>query len=334
VLLFTAVPERHRWIITEVPTFLLGSFAKLPYLIETLTAVLIDAPGNKAPVIPNLWRYAVLLAGVAAPAAPALRSPRAAAITALAALAVVLEFSAYLVVLPEAYVSLHGFLPVAPFIALAAWAVPAVWRERRHPQLAIAISAAVYAALMCAVIFVVLVKPDGQTPVGLEWGSRYLFTLYPVGAVLALAGVRELYRAASSGSLKAVVAGMAAALLLCGVLLEARGVWTLVQSRRLVATWQAALRDGPPVVTDVWWLPANMAPLFIDHEMHCVRPGDLREWLLLAAQRGVHEFTFASFGGLDVDGIAPAGVAVSSAGTREVSGLRLTRVRVEPAAGG
>lgn len=334
VLLFTAVPERHRWIITEVPNFVLGSFAKLPYLIETLTAVLVDAPGNKAPVIPDLWRYAVLLACVAALSAPLLRSPRAAAITGLAALVVVLEFSAYLVVLPEAYVSLHGFLPVAPFILLAAYAFPAVWRERRHAQLAIAVTAALYACLVCAVIFVVLVTPEGEAPVGVEWGSRYLFTLYPIGAVLALAGVRELRRTASSALLGAAVTGAAAALLLCGVLLEARGVWTLVQSRRLVATWQAALRDGPPVLTDVWWLPANMAPLFISHEMHCVRQTELSAWLSLAVRQGVHEFTFANFRGLDTDAIAQAGLVVSSEGTREVSGLRLTRVRIGPAAGG
>jgi hypothetical protein len=334
VLLFTALPERHRWIITEVPNFVLGSFAKLPYLIETLTAVLVDAPGNQAPVIPDLWRYAVLLACVAALSAPALRSPRAAAITLLAALVVVLEFSAYLVVLPEAYVSLHGFLPVAPFIVLAGGAFPSVWRARRHAQLAIAVTAAVYACLVCAVIFVFLVKPEGETPVGLEWGSRYLFTLYPIGALLALAGVRELRRTAASAPLRAALTGAAAALLVCGVLLEGRGVWTLVQSRRLVATWQAALRDGPPVVTDVWWLPANMAPLFISHEMHCVRPGELGEWLPLAVRSGVHEFTYANFRGLDTDAIARVGVAVSSEGMREVSGLRLTRIRIAPAAGG
>lgn len=334
VLLFAAVPERHRWIITEVPHFVLSSFAKLPYLIETLTAVLVDAPGNKAPVIPDLWRYALLLACLAALAAPALRSPRAAAITGLAGLVVMLEFSAYLVVLPEAYVSLHGFLPVAPFILLAAWAFPAVWRQRRHAQLAIAVTAAVYAGLMCAVILVFLVMPDGRTPVGLEWGNRYLFTLYPIAAVLALAGVRELHRAASSAAVRMTIIGGAAALLLCGALLEARGVWTLVQSRRLVATWQAALRDGPPVLTDVWWLPANMAPLFISHAMHCVRPSELNQWLALAARQDVHEFTFANFRGLDSAAIAEAGRTVSVDGTRVVSGLRLTRVRIGPAAGG
>jgi hypothetical protein len=334
VLLFSAVPERHRWIITEVPSFVLDSFAKLRYLIETLTVVLVDAPGNKAPVIPDPWRYAVLLACVAALVAPLLRSPRAAAVTLLAGVAVVLEFSAYLVVLPEAYVSLHGFLPVAPFIVLAAGAFPSVWRERRHAQLAIAVTAAIYAGLVCAAIFVFLVKPGGQTPVGLEWGNRYLFTLYPIGAVLALAGVRELHRTGSSAPLRVAVTGAAAALLLCGALLEARGVWTLVQSRRLVATWQAALRDEPPVLTDVWWLPANMAPLFISHEMHCVRQGELRQWLPLAVRQGVHEFTFANFRGLDSDAIAQAGLAVSVEGTREVSGLRLTRVRIGPAAGG
>jgi hypothetical protein len=101
----------------------------------------------------------------------------------------------------------------------------------------------------------------------------------------------------------------------------------LVEGRRLVATWQAALRGGPPVVTDVWWLPAAMAPLFISHELQCVRQADdLGEWVDVAAQHGVDTVVFASFRPLGRDIRAP-GYDVSSEGEQIVSGLHLTRLR-------
>lgn len=332
VLLFTeVVPERHRWMLTVLPSYLSGSIGKLPYLAETLTAVAVDAPGNNAPVIPDLWRYGLLAACGAAVFAPLLRSMRREALTVLAALAVLLEFSIYLVVRPEPYISLHGFVPIAPFVVLAGYALPSAWRERRPAQLAVASAAVVYAVLAFAAIFVFLVRPDGVIPTGLEWGNRYLFSLYPLGSVLALAGLAE-YRCSGRPLLvKQVVTVAAAALLLCGVLLEARGAWMLVQSRRLVAAWQTALRDGPPVVTDVWWLPAAMAPLFIEHEVHCVPHGGLGEWFPVAQQRGVHTFTFASFRFLDAGQIDHAGVEVTAEGEQEVSGLHLTRLRIAPA---
>jgi hypothetical protein len=106
----------------------------------------------------------------------------------------------------------------------------------------------------------------------------------------------------------------------------------LVESRRLVAQWQSALRDGPPVVTDVWWLPAAMAPLFISHEMHCVRPGgDFAQWIPLAVEHGIDTFTFASFHRLPAAHMQSPGFALVADSEQLVSGLRLTRVRVVPA---
>ena len=331
LLVADVIPERHTWILTVLPSYLSGSVGKLPYLVETLTAVAADVPGNNAPVIPDLWRYGLLAACVAALCAPLAGSRRREALALLAALAILLEFSVYLVVRPEPYISLHGFLPIAPFIALAGYALPQARRERRPAQLAVASAAVVYAVLAFAAIFVFLVRPDGLMPTGLEWGNRYLFTLYPLGTVLALAGLAECRRSERPPFLKQAITVAGAALLLCGVLLEARGVWMLVQSRRLVTAWQTALRDGPPVVTDVWWLPAAMAPLFVEHEVHCVRHGDLGRWFPIAQQRGVQTFIFAGFRSLRPDQIDRSGVEVAVEGEQEVSGLRLTRLRVSPA---
>ena len=332
-LLFTeAIPERHRWILASLPTFLTGAIAKLPHLAETLTAVLVDSAGNQAPVIPHLWRYGVLTACWGVALASLLRSWRREAIVLLAALAVILEFSVYLIVRPQAYVSLHGFLPIAPVIVLAPYVVAPVWRQRRHVQVALVVAAAAYAVLAFTAVLVFVVHSDGVMPTGLEWGNRYLFALYPVGTILALGALHEYRRSTRPPLLKRAVTLAAAGLLACGLLLQVRGVWTLVETRRLVTAWQSALRDEPPVMTNVWWLPAAMAPLFISHEMHCVRRvRDLGAWLPVALEHGVDTFTFASFRALDTDRIPHAGFAVESAGERVVSGLHLTRVRIAPA---
>jgi hypothetical protein len=326
------LPERHRWILTVLPTYLSGSIARLPYVAEILTAILIDNRGNQAPIVPHLWRYLMLAACFAVAGASLLRSRRWEALLLLAALVALLEFSLYLIVRPEAYVSLHGFLPIAPFLVFAVYIRGPAWRERRRDQLAVVITAAAYGALVYAAIFVFLVGPDGIVPSGLEWGNRYLLSLYPLGTVLALAALDEYRRSARPVLLKHTVVVLAAGLLLCGVLLQARGVWTLIESRRLVSTWQAALHDGPPVVTDVWWLPAAMAPLFITHPVHCVRhDADLATWYPIALRHGAETFTFASFRPVDVSRLPHDGFEVEAAAPEVVAGLHLTRVRIAPA---
>src|SRR4029453_455689 len=115
---------------------------------------------------------------------------------------------------------------------------------RRYRQLAVALAGAMYAVLALAAIFIFQVSGDGVLPTGLEWGNRYLFTLYPIGIVLALAALYEYRRSARPPWLKRAVVGAGVVLGLCGRLLEARGIWILVESRRLVTTWQTACVGG------------------------------------------------------------------------------------------
>jgi hypothetical protein len=74
-----------------------------------------------------------------------------------------------------------------------------------------------------------------------------------------------------------------------------------------------SLRAGPPVVTDVWWLPAAMAPLFIDHELQCIRHArDLGEWFTVAAQHGLDSVTIATFRPFDSAAIEAPGFDVET----------------------
>jgi hypothetical protein len=330
-LVAAGLPERHRWILTQVPHYLAQSVAKLPHLGETAADVLVEARGNQAPLPPEFLRAAMLAACGAVAAAPFIRSRRIEAVALIAALLLVLEYSVQLLIRPEAYVSLHGLVPAAPVLVFAPYAIVAAWRRRQPAQVAIVTATTVYALLAFAAVFVFVVTADGTLPTGLEWGNRYLLLLYPLGIALALAGVREIAASHRPVLLKRGVITIASAMMLCGVLLEARGIWTLVQTRRLVATWQAALGEEPPVVTDVWWLPAAMAPLFVRHPVECVRPAnDLPIWLSGAQAHGVETFTFASFHPFDPSTGAAAGLALERESERVVEGLHLTRVRIGP----
>ena len=90
-----------------------------------------------------------------------------------------------------------------------------------------------------------------------------------------------------------------------------------------------------PVVTDVWWLPASMAPFFSAHPMYCVlRPDELVAWYPSALAHGVDGFVFASFHELDAARFTSRDVHVEDTGHAVVSGLRVTRFRFAPARAG
>jgi hypothetical protein len=316
------IPFRHLWALSEWPAYLRSAIAKLPHLSDALVALLIDAPGNSAPELPAWTRSAAALAFGAAAAAPFLpgrvRNP-----VGIVASAAALVFSAVLASHPAPYMSVHGLLPVAPFLILAAWAMPGALRSSRGDRRFIAYLTVLYLLLGVALQFIFTIDADGRYRTGLEWGNRYLMLLYPLGTVLALAGVAE-WRRTIDGARRRLVTGIAAALLLCGVQSELRGLWVLHGSRALVAEWQAAVAQHGPVVSDIWWLPAAMAPYFATEPMFCVRDrAELAEWIDLAAAHGVETFTVATFRDL-----APPVATAADAGRVAVPGLRVTRYRL------
>ncbi|MDX2170743.1 MAG: hypothetical protein SF182_26975 [Deltaproteobacteria bacterium] len=316
------IPFRHVWALSELPDYLRGAVAKLPHLRAALVALLIDAPGNSAPALPEWTRAVAALAFGAAAAAPFLPG-RARNAVGVAACSVALVFSATLASHPAPYMSVHGLLPVAPFLILAAWALPDALRSRRVDRRFVACLTVLYLVCGTALQFIFTIDAEGRYRTGLEWGNRYLMLLYPLGTVLALAGITA-WRRATDGALRQLVTGLAVALLLCGVQSGLRGLWVLYGSRTLVAEWQAAVARHGPLVSDIWWLPAAMAPHFANEPMFCVRDrAELAEWIELAAAHGVETFTVATFRDL-----APPAAAAADAGRVPVAGLRVTRYRL------
>jgi hypothetical protein len=101
---------------------------------------------------------------------------------------------------------------------------------------------------------------------GIVWGPRYFLTVVPLAAMLSLLAASEVVEAAGSARRAAVL--LMASVMAVSIAFEIYGLSLL--RRKLVATASLAgvLRREPSVlVTDVFWLPEEMAQLFFEKEI-------------------------------------------------------------------
>jgi hypothetical protein len=129
---------------------------------------------------------------------------------------------------------------------------------------------------------------------GIVWGPRYFLTVLPLATIVALSAARDLRDAAGTMPRMTVVLTTAAVAL--SMAFEARGLALL--HRKLVATAGLAdlLRHEPPVlVTDVFWLPEEMAQLFFEKAILMpANARDLAEVIASMRAHGVTEFSYVT----------------------------------------
>jgi hypothetical protein len=213
-------------------------------------------------------------------------------------------------------------------MVLGAYVVPYAWRERRYPLLVLVGSALFYLLIGFAVLLSFWIQWDGTFRAGLDGGVRYMLTLYPIGAVLSVIGLHLFRRSDRHWFVKSAVTAMVSIMWLVGVLYQLRGVQMVYFTRQQITRWESALPAQGPIVTDLWWLPAWVAPFFTAHEMYCVRgPGGVADWVVAARARGVDTFTYASFTPID-PGPLPAGPGLGAEAYHFAEGLHVTRFRL------
>jgi hypothetical protein len=329
VALFAFVLTPRHWESEPLHQGLLAyTLGKSPALPRAATAVFVNSAGHQAPIVGWHWELLVLLGFLALLVAGALRDRAVHLALLIPGVLICVAFSLVLLFSPEPYISLHGFVPIAPYVALASYGAVFAWRHGPPPLSLVAATGAFYLALGFAAIFTFFVKRDGGYLTGLEWGTRNLLTLYPIAAVLALVGV-ESFRGAPRRPRANEAAAVVAATVLIALSFQVRGAQMLVASHRLVADWQAALPEDEPIFTDVWWLPAAMAPFFVDHPVLCARAAsDVGRWIPAARRHGIERFTFASLTPIPDDSFGVDGTAASREGERVVSGLHVKRFRI------
>ncbi|HET6313129.1 MAG TPA: hypothetical protein VFH60_04785, partial [Chloroflexia bacterium] len=207
----------------------------------------------------------------------------------------------------ELYYNLHGFLLASPFVALALWPTRQVptgpgadvgGRPPLTPHAWLQTVTLLYVGLHAFIICVL----SGLGPISRhEWGQRYLLPAYPALVVLSLLAVfriADAYRGRRWTLHRGTLVPACSALVLIGVLLSVRGYAATITERRQVVAWQALAGTLPgrePLVTDVWWLPLNLAPVFYTRPI-MLAEGDERlgEWARQMQAKGVTTFGLMS----------------------------------------
>jgi len=333
-----AVPARQQHFITAVPARMMHLARVFPHLPRSVVSVLVNTGRNEGPVLDPTWVAVACVGVLLCLLAPFLRAVRIEATVIVPALLIVLAYSASVAFLGQRYRSLHGIFPVAPFMVVGFYALPEAWRRHDAALLALSSFAALYLVIGCTAIFMFYLDAEAGLLTGLEWGQRYILALYPVLTILSIVALYAYQESSRPAWLKRYFVVMVGAMMIIGVQQEVRGSGMMRFNREAFASWDQALRTDGPLVTDVWWLPTALAPLFLAKEMSYVqRPLELTEWVSLAAAQGIPEFTFVSLVPLGDAQLYEAGVRRVPQESRAVFGLHLTRldmvsVRTPPAA--
>lgn len=249
----------------------------------------------------------------------------------------------------EQYYNLHGFLLASPFVALALWPtgdkIAQPHGKKNHsitPQGWLRAVTLLYIGVHALVISVL----SGLGPISRhEWGQRYLLPAYPALVVLALPAVSRIL--AEIGKRKdgevesrgarawAIPLGAVVALSLVGILLSMRGYLAMRDERGRVAAWQNLAHMLPgrePLVTDIWWLPLNLAPDFYTRPI-MLAEGDarLREWATQMQAQGVTHFALMTNNPATLSGAwlqASPNVHPETAQPLQASGMWLQRYTI------
>jgi hypothetical protein len=268
---------------------------------EGVLSVLINDSASEGAAIPLRWAAAALAAVALCFLAPFMPRAYLEGPALLLGLSGVIAFAVMLLT-KGSYRSLHGLLPIAPYCVMAMYALRLAWRSRRPALLRLAVVTLVYLVLGAVALFISFVDEWGHMVTGLEWGQRYLLPLYPLFAVLALIAAADYWRSQRPRLLRVVTLSLVAVTMGLGVYFQVRGLEMLRSNLQAFSNWESALRKGGPVFTDVWWLPAALADLFVSHEVFYARKREeIEEWVELAKPHKVRRFQFVGRDGINYD---------------------------------
>lgn len=293
VLVWLAFPWHRRGFLQESLVVREGIWF-LRRLPNALTEIFISTSRDEGPPLHKVLARLTLCGVAAAVLAAFVRRRRTESILLFSGLAVVLAFSATVAFMSEPYRALHGIVPVAPYVAVASYALVRAWRTRERPLLMLSLVAALYLLFGVGAILTFYVGRGGLLST-LEWGQRYVLTLFPLLAILAVIAFWEFWESPRPIAQRRAFASLFGVLVFVGLQIQARGLEMLYENRQILAHWDAALRVSAPVVTDLWWLPTAVPERFTTSEMFVLgdRAG-LGEWVAVARRHGMQGFTFAS----------------------------------------
>jgi hypothetical protein len=195
------------------------------------------------------------------------------------ALAASLLPAAYFLLTPTPYRAAHGLLFSTPWALLGLSRLPETWREPdprlRTLSLTVVLGLAGYTLVM-------LVFRASSPHGGLEWGARFALLFYPLLAILAGWQMAHTRR-------DLLLLGL---FVILGIGFQVRGVATIYHDKQVSQASNQVLLSAPEVqvVSDLWWLPLNAAPLYPQKAFFlAVDAASMTEWLDQACSAGFGE---------------------------------------------
>ncbi len=190
---------------------------------------------------------------------------------------------------PTHYRSAHGLLFTTPWALLGLCRAFEIWRQGHRRARIIALTT-VLGLIGYAIGLIGLrgSKPHG----GLEWGARFAMTFYPLLALSALWVRGE--QGNRLGVAKTLIVGT---LVMLGFGFQVRGIKTIARDKRVNATFNQTIAElpEPRVVSDLWWLRLNAAPIYPEKQFFITDTSEeLAEWLDFATLHQVERFALVT----------------------------------------
>lgn len=295
-------------------------WANLP---DHLRVVWINSAASGGPDVAPVWEWlglgGLLLGGLS------LVGPRRWQLGLLSGAALLLGgVSLYILLLPDRYRTVHSLFLTAPYLLGLFLFINHARRQHRFETTLVA--ATVMGYLILGTLAVSLRQAGLLANV--EWGTRYLLTLYPLGGVAALVGTYHLYQSLSGWPRRFLLA-LALFLASLGLGYAGRGYQEIRTTKTDLLPYAAALEIiEPPLVTDLIWLPAVLGTQFVEREIYVLpERAALYEWLE-AAEGRVDSFVFAGFFQLTAGFLAESPVPTEIGRSEQVKGITFTEVKL------
>jgi hypothetical protein len=322
---------RHWAAVQELPRMIAENRHKRHFLLDSLRYILINARGVGATQVTPGAQFLALAGLFVCFLAPFLPARRWVAALGLVSFTVLIELSFVITLLSHAYSARQGLFTVAPFLAIALYALPYAWQRRDPALLCLAITGVAYLVGALALLFTTRVGFSGDYLIGLSGPARYVLVFYPVWTALSAVALYQYRSPDRSPLFRSVLTLLVIIAVAMAVAYQGRAILALQKDRQVFARWAGALPGGEPVVTTEWWLAATVAPYFVEREMYCVRSlANLDEWVVFAQAHRISEFTFAVRHGPEAPQSPADNAPVVVESERVVEGLQLTRLHIPP----
>jgi hypothetical protein len=185
---------------------------------------------------------------------------------------------------PVPYRAAHGLLFTTPWALLGLCRAWELW-SRVKPHMQVLILTAILGLIVYSVNIIGF--RAGPPHGGLEWGARFAMTFYPLLALMAVWKPTPDWQT----PLTSVIIFL---LVILGLGFQIRGLTTIYYDKQINKQLnEIILATDQPVVSDIWWLRLNAAPIAAAKEIYLVdKPESVTKWVDLAASHSIGEFTF------------------------------------------